>query len=249
MPTASMIVLVTTFTLIFALYFYQLFFNVFHFYELIFSQIFGAVALLSLIVGFIGAFEQKVLKKFFIYSSIGHVAFLLINFMNYSLFNQSTNLIFYLIVYLLSTSLLWFLVTFHDNKIDFLTNLLRRIKTNPVFYLIFVVIIFSMSGIPPLAGFYVKFDVFYSLIKSNEPFLLFLSLLITVASFYYYLRLLKIATFEKFEAVLLSNSVKSEKIFQFARLAFICLMLPFLMCYPLVIEQSCYYLFSNSNLF
>jgi len=61
-----------------------------------------------------------------------------------------------------------------------------------------------MSGIPPLAGFYIKFDILNLLAFSQEFFVLFVSLLITVASFYYYLRLLKIANFENFTTSLTS---------------------------------------------
>jgi len=67
-----------------------------------------------------------------------------------------------------------------------------------------------MSGIPPLAGFYIKFDILNLLALSQEFFILFISLLITVASFYYYLRLLKIANFENFSTSLL-NTLKVEE--------------------------------------
>lgn len=68
-----------------------------------------------------------------------------------------------------------------------------------------------MSGIPPLAGFYIKFDVLSLLILSGEYFILFASLLITVASFYYYLRLLKISSFEN-KKILIFNPLKIERI-------------------------------------
>jgi NADH-quinone oxidoreductase subunit N len=61
-----------------------------------------------------------------------------------------------------------------------------------------IVLIFSMSGIPPFAGFYTKFDIFYVLYYSLEVLILFFVLLLTVISFFYYLRILKTIYFDNF---------------------------------------------------
>ena len=84
---------------------------------------------------------------------------------------------------------------------DFLSNILSSVKQNGLFYFIFVIIVFSMSGIPPLSGFFVKFDVLTILFMMTEYLIAFLTLLVTVASFYYYLRLLKIGSFENFKTL------------------------------------------------
>jgi NADH-quinone oxidoreductase subunit N len=203
MPTGSMVVLVTIFTLIFSLYFFQLFLKIFYLYSNFFSQFFILGGILSLIFGFLGAFDQKLLKKFFIYSSIGHVAFLLFSFIAPYTFQSGTSLLMYLLIYLVSTFLLWFLITHNTKKVEFLSNLLVNIKENSLYFFLFVIIVFSMSGIPPLAGFFIKFDILSILALSNEFLILFTTLLITVASFYYYLRLVKISSFENFKSYLL----------------------------------------------
>ena len=109
----------------------------------------------------------------------------------------------YLLIYLVSTFLLWFLITHNTKKVEFLSNLLVNIKENSLYFFLFVIIVFSMSGIPPLAGFFIKFDILSILALSNEFLILFTTLLITVASFYYYLRLVKISSFENFKSYLL----------------------------------------------
>ena len=103
------------------------------------------------------------------------------------------------------------MITFNNQQVNFLSSLLKNIKENSFFLFLFIVIVFSMSGIPPLAGFYIKFDVLSLLILSGEYFILFASLLITVASFYYYLRLLKISSFEN-KKVLIFSPLKIERI-------------------------------------
>ena len=102
------------------------------------------------------------------------------------------------------------MITFNNRQVNFLSSLLKNIKENSFFLFLFIIIVFSMSGIPPLAGFYIKFDVLSLLILSGEYFILFTSLLITVASFYYYLRLLKISSFEN-KKMLIFHPLKIER--------------------------------------
>ena len=106
MPTSSMVVLITLFTVIFSLFFFELFATIFSEYELVISQLFLLTGLLSLVFGFLGAFDQKLLKKFFIYSSVGHVAFLLFTFTLQTSLRSFTALLVYLIIYTISTLLL-----------------------------------------------------------------------------------------------------------------------------------------------
>ncbi len=244
MPTSSMVVLITLFTVIFSLFFFEIFAVAFNEYELIISQLFLLTGFLSLIFGFLGAFDQKILKKFFVYSSVGHVAFLLFTFTLQTSLRSFTALIVYLIIYTISTLLLWYMITFNNQQVNFLSSLLKNIKENSFFLFLFIVIVFSMSGIPPLAGFYIKFDVLSLLILSGEYFILFASLLITVASFYYYLRLLKISSFEN-KKILIFNPLKIERIWYFLRLITLFLFTPVLLCYPLVFEQGFFYLLSQ----
>jgi NADH-quinone oxidoreductase subunit N len=72
-------------------------------------------------------------------------------------------------------------------------------NSNPLLALIFSLIIFSMSGIPPLGGFFVKLDVLSALLESSKFYTNYILLLFTVASFFYYLRVVKIIFFDKNE--------------------------------------------------
>jgi NADH-quinone oxidoreductase subunit N len=77
-----------------------------------------------------------------------------------------------------------------------LINLKGLSFNQPYLSLIFSIVLFSLSGIPPLGGFFVKYEIFYSLINSSFFLLAYMLLLLTVISFFYYIRLIKIFYFE-----------------------------------------------------
>jgi len=81
-------------------------------------------------------------------------------------------------------------------KTTYLTNLKALSINHPVLSFIFSVTLFSLSGIPPLAGFFVKFEIFYSILNTGNYYLVLLLFILTVFSFFYYLRIIKILYFE-----------------------------------------------------
>jgi len=70
-------------------------------------------------------------------------------------------------------------------------------NTDPVLALIFAFLVFSMSGIPPLGGFFIKLDVLAAVLDTSHFFINYVLFFFTVASFFYYLRLIKILFFDE----------------------------------------------------
>ena len=70
-------------------------------------------------------------------------------------------------------------------------------KNHPLFSLSLLVILFSLAGIPPLAGFFAKFYIFKAVIEQSMYFLAIVGLLSTVIAAFYYLRIIKIIYFDK----------------------------------------------------
>ena len=70
-------------------------------------------------------------------------------------------------------------------------------KNHPALALSFLIILFSLAGIPPLAGFFAKFYVFMAVIEANMYALAIIGLVTTVVSAFYYLRIIKIIYFDK----------------------------------------------------
>ena len=94
--------------------------------------------------------------------------------------------------------------------------------------LIFSIVIFSLSGIPPMAGFFVKYEIFSSLINSSLFFLAYILLILTVISFFYYLRLIKIIFFENQNIFVKNKNLNDLKL---RVIAFIFLFIPLFMIF------------------
>lgn len=214
------------------------FLHIFSFIILI-SLIF--IGLLSIVTGIIGAFSEKTIKRFFVYSSRGHVGFILIGFGVITI-EGSIASFHYLFVYILSSFIIWFrLLSIGRNKQKLVQ--LAELKTrNPMLALIFAFLIFSISGIPPFAGFFIKLDILTSVIDSSHFFVTYFRFLCTVISFFYYLRLIKIMFFDqKNESVMTNIALYSiftnEAPYNVYRLWTIALLIIFLGCYMLFMHK------------
>jgi NADH-quinone oxidoreductase subunit N len=153
----------------------------------------------SMILGALAAIGQNNIKRLMAYSSIGH--------MGYALAGLSTgtnagvqSTIIYLTIYLVMNLGAFGCIlalkrenTYYEN-IDDLSGLS---KNHPILSLSFLIIFFSLAGIPPLAGFFAKFYVFMSIIETQMYFLAIIGLVTTVISAFYYLRVIKIIYFDK----------------------------------------------------
>lgn len=202
------------------------------------------VGVLSIFTGLLGAFNETILKKFLIYSSVGHVGFITLGLpFIFIEGNQST--LNYLYVYSITSIILWLIVSSNVNEIKFLTNLKTILLRNGVLSIIFTFVVFSMSGIPPLAGFFVKFDVLLNLMKSTNLFFVGFILLLTVITFFYYLRMIKIVFFE----TIYWENVKKELTWSNGRFLIVCLLINVVIFYSLIIEQSFSHYFYELLLF
>nr|YP_010338987.1 NADH dehydrogenase subunit 2 [Sahlingia subintegra]UNJ19077.1 NADH dehydrogenase subunit 2 [Sahlingia subintegra] len=159
-------------------------------------------AILSLIMGTFGAFVQKKWKRFLAFSSINHVGFILLGLA----INSATNLeivFYYTIIYIIMTvSLFGFFLSLRfklGNKsyqIRYLKDIELIGKYNPSLALCFVLVLFSMGGIPPLAGFLAKVFVILEAIKLNLLVLVLIAVLTSSIACFYYLRLIKTIYFQ-----------------------------------------------------
>jgi NADH-quinone oxidoreductase subunit N len=80
---------------------------------------------------------------------------------------------------------------------DSIYSLVNLFNINPVLSFSFLILLFSLGGLPPLLGFYNKFYLFNLLIKNEYYIFVFFNMLMSIISFFYYLRLLKLIFFDK----------------------------------------------------
>ncbi len=171
---------------------------VFHGYFVLFTPFFLFCSVLSIFFGMIGAFTETVIKRFFVYSSMSHVGFMLVGLAFFSLEGAYATF-HYLPVYILSSFMMWFTLLHFGKENTHLIHFNSLKKSDPLLALLFAFLVFSMSGIPPLGGFFVKLDVMFILLESHKFYLNYVLFIFTVASFYYYLRILKIIFFDTVE--------------------------------------------------
>ena len=160
--------------------------------------------LLSVFVGTFAALQQYKIKRFLAFSSISHIGFLLIG-VSAGTSEGVTATLFYLIVYVIMTLNVWTIVILLEIKnketvrIRYITDLQHLSKNNMLLSFTFMVNLFSMAGIPPLAGFYSKAFVFYAAYQANLVILVIVGILLSVVSAFYYIRFIKIIFFDTYD--------------------------------------------------
>ena len=151
------------------------------------------VIVLSITVANLFAIRQQHLKRFLAFSSISQAGYIMLAVIGGSSFGM-TSLIFYLLVYLAANLAAFGVIATIEQHTggkvcrDDYNGLYR---TNPRLALVMTLALFSLAGIPPFAGFFSKFFVFASAFRDGFPVLVFIALLNTVISLYYYLLVVK----------------------------------------------------------
>ncbi len=148
---------------------------------------------LSITVANLFAIRQENLKRFMAYSSISQAGYIMLAVISGDSFGMGS-LIFYLLVYMVANLAVFGVlntVVQHDyGKITF-NDYDGFYSTNPKLALIMTLALFSLAGIPPFAGFFSKFFVFAAAFKGGFHILVFIALINTVISLFYYLKLVK----------------------------------------------------------
>ncbi len=153
----------------------------------------------SMILGSVAAIGQNNIKRLMAYSSIGHMGYALAGIATGSNAGiQST--IIYLVIYIFMNLAAFgciFMMKRENTFLENISDLSGLSKNHPLLALSFLITLFSLAGIPPLAGFFAKFYIFMAVIESKMYALAIIGLLTTVVSAFYYLRIIKIIYFDK----------------------------------------------------
>ena len=156
------------------------------------------LSIASMLFGAIAAIGQKNLKRLVAYSSIGHMGYALAGLStgtNQGIQSSITYISIYLFMNLAFFSCL-FMLKRDEKYFENIEDLSGLAKNHPLLSFSFLIVLFSLAGIPPLAGFFAKFYIFTAVIEESMYFLAIVGLLSTVIAAFYYLRLIKIIYFD-----------------------------------------------------
>jgi NADH-quinone oxidoreductase subunit N len=157
------------------------------------------LSIASMLFGAIAAIGQTNIKRLVAYSSIGHIGYTLAGLATGSNEGIQSSIIYISIYVIMNLALFSCLLMLkrNDQYYEEIDDLSGLSKNHPLLSLSLLVILFSLAGIPPLAGFFAKFYVFKAVIEQSMYFLAIVGLLSTVVAAFYYLRIIKIIYFDK----------------------------------------------------
>ena len=156
------------------------------------------LSIASMVFGAVAAIGQKNLKRLMAYSSISHMGFALAGISvgtNEGIQSSIIYISIYIVMNLSFFSCL-FMLRKDDKYFENIDDLAGLSKNHPLLSLSLLIVLFSLAGIPPLAGFFAKFYIFLSVIEKEMYFLAIIGLLSTVVAAFYYLRIIKTIYFE-----------------------------------------------------
>lgn len=163
------------------------------------QYVFGAIAIVSMIVGGTLPIVQTHIKRFLGYSSVGHAGFMIMGVLNISTVGLSA-IIAYVLVYGLTLMMALICIMSLKNKRELiedhndlsLVQLEGLSQIRPKHAFVLAVCFLSMAGIPPLLGFFPKLLILQHVINSGNMTLLVFAVLTTVISLFYYLKVIKL---------------------------------------------------------
>jgi len=157
------------------------------------------ISIASMLLGAFAAIGQHNIKRLIAYSSISHMGYALAGLCAGSNEGiQST--IIYIVIYMIMNLGLFsclFMMRRAEKYYENIEDLSGLSKNHPTISICLLIILFSLAGIPPMAGFFAKFYVFSALIQKSMYSIVIIGLISAVISAFYYLRIIKIIYFDK----------------------------------------------------
>ena len=166
------------------------------------SQIIIFLSIASMFVGGIAAISQTNIKRLLAYSSIGHVGYILVGLASA---NEEgiKGVIIYMTIYVVMNIAVFSIILSLKQSNNYIEKILEfsgLSKQQPLVALSLAIIMLSMAGIPPFAGFFGKFYIFMAALKADLILLAVLGVLSSVISAFYYLRIIKVMYFDENES-------------------------------------------------
>jgi len=163
------------------------------------QQIVVFVAIASMVLGSFAAIGQKNIKRLMAYSSIGHMGFALVGLAAGTAEGAQGVLVYVSIYVAMTLGSFAVILTMKRNgqHVENISDFAGLSRTNPLLAFFFAMLLFSLAGIPPLAGFFAKWYVFVAAIKAGLFTLAVVGVLASVVGAFYYLTIIKVMYFDE----------------------------------------------------
>ena len=150
------------------------------------------MAVFTMVVGNIFAIRQQNLQRFLAFSSIAQAGFILLGMISGTTYGMAT-VIYFILVYVFSNLAAFGVVSIVKNATgkNSIDDYNGFYQTNPMLSMVMLLALFSLAGIPPLAGFFGKFFLFAAIAEQGMYWLVLIAVINTIVSLYYYLLVVK----------------------------------------------------------
>ncbi len=163
------------------------------------QQIIIFVSICSMVLGAFAAIGQNNIKRLMAYSSIANMGYVLVG-LAAGTPEGVQGILIYLLIYLITNIGVFACILAMrrgDHQVETISDLSGLAQTRPGYAFVFAMLMFSLAGIPPLAGFFAKFYVFLAAVKAGLYPLAVIGVVASVVGAYYYLRIVKIIYFDE----------------------------------------------------
>ncbi|MBV1933806.1 MAG: NADH-quinone oxidoreductase subunit NuoN [Parvibaculaceae bacterium] len=163
------------------------------------QQVIVFISIASMVLGGFAAIGQRNIKRLMAYSSIGHMGFALVG-LAAGTAQGIQGVLVYLAIYLVMNAGVFCCILAMrraEGMVESIDELAGLSRDRPVLAFVFAMFMFSLAGIPPLAGFFAKFYVFVAAMDADLYTLAVIGVLSSVVGAFYYLRIVKIMYFDE----------------------------------------------------
>ena len=163
------------------------------------QQIVVFISIASMVLAAFAAIGQTNIKRLMAYSSIGHMGFALVGLAAADAAGVQAVIIYLAIYLVMNLGVFACILAMRrsEGRVEEIDELAGLSRNNPMMAFLLAMLLFSLAGIPPLAGFFGKFYVFLAAINSGLYTLAVIGVLSSVVGAYYYLRIVKIMYFDE----------------------------------------------------
>jgi len=156
------------------------------------------LSVMSIVLGNIIALAQVSIKRMLAYSTVSHVGFILLGVLSGSQQGYSAAM-FYAITYSFTSLGAFGIILAMDRmgaEVNLLTDLRGLFRRSPVYACVMMLLLLSMTGVPPMVGFYAKIAVLMAAVKADLAWLALIAVIMSVVGAFYYLRVIKYMFFD-----------------------------------------------------